>query len=304
MLHSKYMANLPTTPLPDGPDPSSLLKEVRRTFGDYDGPWEFRPGNDSLVFASTTRLVKIAQSSVKETSLAKGAALPRTLVASGIAALLPLNDELMSTPLGLASVWPLIEHLETTPETLSYHQARRLGRAVASIAHYEGPVPDLGDHFEYAHREIDSSLLSASILARAHALTTLVQNATAHLYTGPQAFAHGDLHLFNALFLPDDTLTIIDWDYAGVAPLGWDVAYLRTHLLLTCAARDRFNDVFRAYQTAGGLVPTRFGPLCLVNTLLGLTFRMTSNPDEAYVIHLLDTIETWVTTQREPSSLD
>ncbi len=47
----------------------------------------------------------------------------------------------------------------------------------------------------------------------------------------PEVICHGDLHPFNLLVAPDDTVTVLDWSAGLVAPAAYDVAF--TSLLLS-----------------------------------------------------------------------
>lgn len=231
----------------------------------------------------------------------EGATVANALALAGIAALTPVDADPSSTT--KAITYPSLTHLSVTPHSITALQASALGAELAKVSHYTGPAPAPWDHFAYAQQVIESSVFPNDTRERARRVVGIVRHDTHTLYSGPQSFAHGDLQLYNVLFLEDGTLTIVNWDYAGAAPTGWDLAYLRTHLTLTERNPERFGDLLKAYQANDGVVPDDIQTLCLVNAMLDVSFTMTkplTNERVEQVERQLSALEAWALSGVEP----
>jgi aminoglycoside phosphotransferase (APT) family kinase protein len=145
----------------------------------------------------------------------------------------------------------LVERVQGSSEIplgQSSPRLRALGGFAARLARLKPPST-----FEPLTREISSADFAA--LRTAGAPQPLLDRAqmivSAHTPTFRESFVHGDLWQGNAMWVGDDLIAVIDWDYAGRGPAGIDLGSLRLDAAM-CFGRGGEIDVLDGWQQVGG----------------------------------------------------
>lgn len=247
---------------------------LHQTFG---GTWHLLARRDNDVYTDATRLVKIARHADGARRLAVGLQAAQLLAGTRVPVVPPLCDTLLDTPLGPASLWPLIPHEIVTGYSLGEPHARALGRALVALSITPLLPPSQWDPFARVPARLAQSKFSPALTDRISDLVNdLVPVASdiSHLET---AFARADASITNTLCLPNAQVTLIDLDSAGWRPRGWDLACLYVHLALE--ARNPTAYAALAHEFAPDVV--RLVPrLALIKATMATTFALTLTPTE------------------------
>jgi len=206
----------------------------------------------------------------------------RHLAASGIPVVAPISRRdgrditLLSAPEGERPA-VLFDYIDHTPAAPTPDQARRYGitlaRMHAAAATYPGDLnrPPHDAHY-FVHiplqRLANFPLFPQDTLARLRAAAAGFWNRAAQLPTVPPyyGFCHGDSMSGNALYGPDDRVTLIDFDYGG---LGWRIYDLATYIWaliingpqLDWSRQDLFRALLDGYQSVRPLLPAEYAAL-------------------------------------------
>ena len=133
-------------------------------------------------------------------------------------------------------------------------QARRLAQLGELLARVQGCVAEAGAgalpgvDLAKAARRYAALCGDEASFQRAAAIE---QTLAVLLAASPGAvMAHNDIHAGNVIVCPDDSLRLIDWEYAGLGPGGFDLAAVLVQSDLPQSGEEQ---LFREYLRSGGI---------------------------------------------------
>ena len=277
-------------------NPSDVLHQI------LGGTWQLLGRRDNDVYTDATRLVKVARHEDGARRLAVGLHAAREFAAAGVPVVAPLRDKLLDTPLGAASLWPLVEHVHATGPALGEDYARALGRALVALSGAPPFPPTPWDPFARVPARLSGSEFSPALTGRIGELVNDLAPLATEVSRLETTFAHGDASIANTLCLTDGRVKLIDLDSAGWRPRGWDLACLYVHLDLEAGNRAAFAALAREFSPSERRHVPR---LALVKAAMATTFALTLEPTERrtqLLEHRVTQLHVWAGS-RAPTAL-
>ncbi len=270
---------------------------LTKAFG--GGPWLLHASRSNFVYFDPTRVAKVARPTPHGLAqLENGVEHAFVLHEFGVPVVLPLLDYVEETALGPTSLWPLVEHVNVTPRTITPTQARELGRVISLVARCNVGVSTPWDPFSRVTHRLENSTFPWSTIRRTQKLAELVEPMSRLVSGFDYEMAHGDAAISNCLFLADGSVVLIDLDQSGWRPRHWDIANLYNNLVIE---QDNVQ-AFVAFLEGHGDVDevARVGAVmeaALVKATLTTTFGLTLEPTPEHISAMrmrLDQMFEWV----------
>lgn len=255
----------------------SSIDALSRAAGTDDGDWSLLHVRDNLVFATATRVAKMARHPDGRNRLANGLETALSAHAHGVQVVTPLVDHLIETDDGPVSLWPRITHVGLDSPGLSTICAQGIGAALALLSQLAPGPPSAWDPFARVPHRLATSTAPRELRERAGAVVTAVAAATPAFDPAEFVFAHGDISIGNVLGTPDHRVWLIDLDSAGPRPCGWDLACLDVDLRLE-AGNDKAMVAVREGWRAESELPVSPCGLALIKATMATTFALTLDP--------------------------
>ena len=255
----------------------SSIGALSRAAGTDDGNWSLLHVRDNLVFATATRVAKMARHPDGRIRLANGLQTALSARAHGVQVVTPLVDHLIETDDGPVSLWPRITHVGLDSPGLSTICAQGIGTALALLSQLDPGPPSAWDPFARVPHRLATSTAPRELRERAGSVVTAVAAATPALDPAEFVFAHGDISTGNVLGTPDHRVWLIDFDSAGRRPRGWDLACLDVDLRLEAGNDEAMAAVWEGWRSESELPVSPCG-LALVKATMATTFALTLDP--------------------------
>ena len=255
----------------------SSIGALSRATGTDDGNWSLLHVRDNLVFATATRVAKMARHPDGRSRLANGLQTALSARAHGVQVVTPLVDHLIETDDGPVSLWPRITHVGLDSPGLSTICAQGIGTALALLSQLDPGPPSAWDPFARVPHRLATSTAPRELRERAGSVVTAVAAATPALDPAEFVFAHGDISTGNVLGTPDHRVWLIDLDSAGPRPRGWDLACLDVDLRLEAGNDEAMAAVREGWRSESELPVSPCG-LALVKATMATTFALTLDP--------------------------
>ena len=148
----------------------------------------------------------------------------------------------------------LIERLRGSSDIPVERATRRLRTLGAFAARIAALVPPPG----FVRRTRSISGVDFAELRRESAPQPLLQRAESVIDSfipeSPDCFVHGDMWQGNSMWVGDELVAVIDWDCAGVGPVGIDLGSLRLDAAM-CFGIEAAQDVLDGWQAVAGAAP-------------------------------------------------
>lgn len=230
-------------PAPDTPDVEAVAAWLTRERG---GEWAPLARRDHLVLADATRVAKIPFRADGAARVRHGLVEARR-VGVERRALPPVEDDALESPWGPVSLWPRLEHRPLRGATITRREAGELGHALGLVSTTPLGGPAVWNPFGRVPLRLAASRYDDGLTGAVADMVERVRAATPDPTTW--VYGHGDAGLSNALATATG-VWLIDFDSAGLVPVGWDMATMYLHLVLTLGRADAFAGFSTGWRAA------------------------------------------------------